>query len=101
MTAVRTILGYRSVIFSLILVFGCDNKDMDFMAQFNPPPYGAISCSLIICLLLYACFCTFKQSFFLETRVDNMPVMDLICAPLRGWGWGGGVVNCDMSQKIQ
>ena len=28
-------------------------------------------------------------------------VMDLICAPLRGWGWGGGVVNCDMSQKIQ
>ena len=25
------------------------------------------------------------------------PVMDLICAPLRGWG--GGVVNCDMSQK--
>ena len=30
--------------------------------------------------------------------------MDLICAPLRGWGCargGGGVVNCDMSQKIQ
>ena len=36
------------------------------------------------------------------TLHHDPPVMDLICAPLRGWGWGGGgVVNCDMSQKIQ
>ena len=26
----------------------------------------------------------------LSYKLSSLPVMDLICAPLRGWGWGGG-----------
>ena len=37
--------------------------------------------------------CTFSSSGVLlrkETQPKELPVMDLICAPLRGWEWGGG-----------
>ena len=45
-----------------------------------------------------AAFCRQYQQHF-----STVPGMDVTCAPLKGWGRGlwGGLVNCDMSQKIQ